>query len=80
MKRIQSACLEQTIHFMLKEEGVGHEAAVRAVEEEYRQYTLALDKKKRQYRIVKEERLQDGSIQIMIRRQYNDYSCGDYLK
>lgn len=33
MKRIQAACLQQTIHFQLKE-GMEHSEAVRSVQEE----------------------------------------------
>lgn len=35
MKRIQSACLSQTIHFQLKD-GIPHEAAVQEAEREYK--------------------------------------------
>lgn len=34
MKRIKAACLEQTVHFMLKEE-LGHAAAAHAAREEF---------------------------------------------
>ena len=37
MKRIKAACLEQTVHFQLKDD-LGHAAAARAVKEEYEHY------------------------------------------
>lgn len=79
MKRIKSACLQQTIHFQLKEE-LGHEVAVRAVQEEYSHYRLQLDRKRTKYKIVDEETQQDGSIIVKIKKQYNDHDCGDYFE
>ena len=51
MKRIQSACLNQTIHFQMKEE-MEHELAVSEVRAEYEQYRKTLDKKRVKYQIV----------------------------
>ena len=78
MKRIQSACLIQTLHFQLKE-GVPHEQAVAGVREEYAQYKTRLERNHTRYRIMKEEPQDDGSIVIEIRKQYNNASCGTYL-
>ena len=44
MKRIQYACLDQTIHFQLKEE-IAHDLAVAEVQAEYENYKSALDRK-----------------------------------
>ena len=41
MKRIKAACLEQTVHFQLKDD-LGHAAAARAVKEEYEHYKICL--------------------------------------
>ncbi len=79
MKRVQFACLEQTIHFQLKDELSGHAAAVQAVQEELRQYKAQLDRKKIRYVIPDESTQPDGSIIIRIKRQYNNYDCGSYL-
>ena len=46
MKRIKEACICQTLHFMLKED-VGHDYAVRIVQEEIAKYK-ASDKSLRQ--------------------------------
>ena len=78
MKRIQAACLLQTIHFQLKED-LDHDTAVRAVEEEYDHYKKLLDRKGVQYKITREEKQPDGSILVRIQKQYNGHSCGDYM-
>ena len=43
MKRINAACLQQTIHFMLKEDIPQH-AAVKAVNEELGRYKAQMEK------------------------------------
>lgn len=78
MKRIKFACLEQTIHFMLKED-TPEKIAIRAVEEEYAHYKAQMERNHTKYQIVEETRLEDGSIQIKIKKQYNQYDCGDYM-
>lgn len=79
MKRVKYACLEQTIHFQLKEDNIGHEAAMKAVKDELENYKSSLDRKHTKYKILDEQVQSDGSIIIKIKRQYNDYSCGEYL-
>ena len=78
MKRIQSACLEQTIHFALKED-LAHDEAVELVKKELEGYKTALDRKRVQYRIEEERALPDGSLLLKIKKQYNSYDCGEYL-
>ena len=78
MKRIKSACLQQTLHFMLKED-LCHEDAVRSVKEDLAAYRLQLERSRTRYRIDSEEEQPDGSIIVKIRKQYNSYDCGDYL-
>ena len=78
MKRIQSACLNQTIHFQMKEE-MEHELAVSEVRAEYEQYRKTLDKKRVKYQIVEELPQPDGSLVIRIKKQYNNYDVGNYL-
>ena len=78
MKRIKSACLQQTLHFMLKED-LRHEDAVRSVKEDLAAYRLQLERSNTRYRIDSEEEQPDGSIIVKIRKQYNSYDCGDYL-
>lgn len=78
MKRIKSACLQQTLHFMLKED-LRHEDAVRSVKEDLAAYKLQLERSRTRYRIDSEEEQPDGSIIVKIRKQYNSYDCSDYL-
>ena len=78
MKRIKFACLEQTIHFMLKVD-VPNTIAVRGVEEEYKAYKAQMDRNRTKYQVVEEQRLEDGSLLIKIKKQYNNYDCGEYM-
>lgn len=78
MKRIQAACLQQTIHFQLKE-GMEHSEAVRSVQEEYSRYKAQLERGGTIYRILKESTLDDGSILVEIKKQYNNSPVGNYL-
>ncbi|SMC81834.1 hypothetical protein [Papillibacter cinnamivorans] len=80
MKRIKYACLEQTIHFQLKEDLVGHEEAAAAVREELEQFKQKLDRKRIQYKIIEETVQPDDSILLKLKRQFNDYSCGEYME
>ncbi len=79
MKRIQSACLEQTLHFQLKED-VDHSLAVIEVQAEYQKYKQKLEKTKVLYKTMEEKVLDDGSILLKIKKQYNGYSVGNYLE
>lgn len=78
MKRVKAACIQQTLHFMLKED-IPHEEAVRGVQTEYAHYKELLDRRHTKYRIVEEQTQPDGSILIKIIKQYNSIDCGDYL-
>lgn len=78
MRRIQSACLEQTVHFQLKD-GVEHDIALRLMWEEYEGYRLRLERRKTRYKILEETIQSDGSLVIRIIKQYNDHNCGNYL-
>lgn len=78
MKRIRYACLNQTIHFKLKED-IPHDWAVRMVQDEYAAYRRGLKEKNVPHRILLEEIKEDGSIVICIKRQLNRYDMGKYL-
>ncbi len=78
MKRIQSACLEQTLHFQLKE-GLDHDFAVSEVQAEYEKYKRQLERAKVRYKIIEETVQGDGSILLKIKKQYNGYEVGEYL-
>ncbi|MDO5337996.1 MAG: hypothetical protein Q4E89_11205 [Eubacteriales bacterium] len=78
MKRVKSACICQTLHFMLKED-LGHDYAVRLVNEEVAHYKKTLERNQTKYKIVEESVQPDGSIIIKIIKQYNTSPVGDYL-
>ena len=78
MKRIKSACITQTLHFMLKDD-VGHDYAVKLVGEEVKKYKEQLDRSMTKYKIFSEETQSDGSGIIEIRKQYNSSPVGNYL-
>ena len=78
MKRIKSACLLQTIHFLLKED-LGHAAAVSAVQAEVEHYKAQLQRTGTKYQIVDEQTQPDGSVVIHIKKQYLSHSCDEYM-
>ena len=78
MKRIQAACICQTLHFMLKED-LEHREAAALVSQEVARYKQGLDHSHIQYRIVSEAEQPDGSVVLKIIKQYNTSPVGDYL-
>lgn len=78
MKRVKSACVCQTLHFMLKD-GVEHNYAVKLVQEEVEKYKHDLERNRTQYRIVEQTEQPDGSIIIKVIKQYSSAPVGDYL-
>lgn len=78
MKRVKAACITQTLHFLLKED-LGHEYALKMVEEEVKKYKAHLERNKVQYKILSEEQQEDGSVIIEIIKQYNTTPVGKYL-
>lgn len=78
MKRVKSACITQTLHFLLKED-VGHDYAIKLVNEEVMKYKAQLNRNHTQYKILSEETQPDGSIIIEIKKQYNTSPVGTYL-
>lgn len=78
MKRIQSACICQTLHFLSREE-VAREEAARLAAEEVAQYKKGLERNRTKYKILEETEQPDGSILLKLRKQYNASPVGDYL-
>ena len=78
MKRIKAECLEQTLHFLLKE-GLEPEAARRQVRQEYEAYKAQMDRRGTRYRILAENEQPDGSLMIQVKRQNNFHPVGSYL-
>ena len=77
MKRIKSACLEQTILFTANDAPA---QAALAARQEVEHYKASLTRRQTAYRIEEELPQPDGSILVKLKRQYNAYPCGDYLK
>lgn len=78
MKRIKAACLLQTVHFQLKED-LDHTLAVSAVRDEVAHYKKQLERHRTRYQIPGEAEQPDGSIVIHLKKQYNSYSCDEYI-
>lgn len=78
MKRIKAECLEQTLHFMLKD-GFSPEEAKRQVRQEYEHYKAQMDHRGTLYRILEETEQPDGSLIIKVKRQNNYHPVGGYL-
>lgn len=65
VKRIMSACLEQTNRF---ESMLDYEA-----------YIANLNRKKVRYKIVEMNTVGNGNVIAQIKKQYNNYDVGNYL-
>ena len=65
MKRIQSACLQQTIRFETRQE--------------FEDYTEQLNRKSKNYRVDSVTEEPTGSVVVQVRKQYNEYQPGTYL-
>lgn len=78
MKRIKSACIRQTLHFLLKD-GTGNDYAMHLVEQEVENYKKGMERKGTRFRIVSETKQPDGSVILEIIKQYNSSPVGNYL-
>ncbi len=78
MKRILAACLCQLIHFSTSAK-LPFEEEKKAVQEEYLDYKLNLDRTLTKYKILKELPQKDGSLIIEIRKEYAMSPVGSYL-
>lgn len=73
VKRIQSACILQTLAFSQKEDmGLSREQMLKLNHEEIEGYKKRLEKTRTRYQIVDETEQEDGSILLRVRKQYND--------
>ena len=76
MKRVLSACICQTLHFMPKE---FNSHAARFVRAEIEQYKKTLESHSTLYKIVEETEQPDGSVIVKVIKQYNYSPVGDYM-
>lgn len=79
MKRVKYACLSQTIHFTLNEK-VPHSEAVALAVEERRRCLEEMERKGVAYQVDRAYQLEDGTPALELRKQYNNYPTGEYLK
>ena len=79
MKRIQSACICQTLHFSLKEP-LSYEETLKQTRYEVQHYQSTLDRSHVKYRILEENIQPDGSIIVKVIKQYNQSPVGSYLE
>lgn len=78
MKRIKSACLSQIIRFQQKEP-MGKELAEEANRKEYERYQLQMNRSYTKYKVVSETVLEDGTLEVSLKKQYNSYDVGSYF-
>lgn len=73
MKRVQSACILQTLVFQQKDElGLSKEKKLDLNKDEVEKYKASLEKNKTRFQIVEEAEQPDGAIIVRVRKQYND--------
>jgi len=75
MKRIKTACLEQTLHFYIQDT-----STLRTAEHEFDAYIKGLERNKTAYKVVSKEKQADGSLIVKLKKQYNSYPCGEYME
>ncbi len=78
MRRVQSACLMQTILFGLKED-LPKSMAAQQVQKDVEAYKMQLKRKHTPYQIVGETLREDGSVLLKIKKQYNAYDYKEYF-
>lgn len=73
MKRVQAACILQTLIFQQKDDlQLPKEKAISLNKEEVEKYKASLERNKTRFQIVEEEQQPNGSIIVRVRKQYND--------
>lgn len=73
MKRVQSACIFQTLIFSQRdEELLSKERQIALNKEEVEKYKTHLKKKNIRFQITEEAEQPDGAILVRVRKQYND--------
>ena len=72
MKRIQAACIMQTLVFSQKEElGLSREKALSLNQAEFQHYKDTMEKTRTRYQIQDVQEREDGAILVRVRKQYN---------
>ena len=72
MKRVQAACIMQTLVFSQKEENqLSPEAVLNLNRAEFEHYKNTLERTRTRHLITGVQELEDGSILVHVRKQYN---------
>jgi len=71
MKRIVSACIEQTLCFDTSKEA--------DPQEDFKHFLAFLDKKRIKHEIMDTQIAADGSLIVKIKRRFNKYSTEGYI-
>ena len=73
MKRVQAACILQTLVFQQKDDTyLSKEKKLALNQAEVEKYKASLEKNKTRFQIAEETEQEDGSILLRVRKQYND--------
>ena len=73
MKRVQAACILQTLVFMQKEDcGLSKNSIIETNRREFEHYKQTMEKTRTRYQIISHEEQEDGSLVVHVRKQYND--------
>lgn len=73
MKRVQSACILQTLLFCQKDDALfSQEKNIELNRDEVEKYKSTLEKNRTRFQITDEIEQSDGSILVRVRKQYND--------
>lgn len=76
MKRVISACLYQTLHFVL-DSRYSKEEALEKVEEEVKKYKNQENDK---VQILEEVKYDDGSVLLKVKKKVSGYATGEYFE
>lgn len=72
MKRIISACLEQTIRFDTYNDA--------NPQEDFEKFIQVMDRKKAKYQVVDQWKDEKGVLFVKLKKQYNAYSTEGYIE
>ena len=78
MKRIQAACLIQTVGFYPKDEHTT-QFEKEMLQKEYESYKNLMDRRGTKYKILHEEVQPNGAIIVELKKQNNQQAIGHYF-
>lgn len=73
MKRVQAACILQTLVFQQKDDVyLSKDKKIALNKSEVEKYKASLEKNRTRFQIVEETEQPDGAVLVRVRKQYND--------